>query len=272
MNYSKEQLEQLQQILLEILKYVDSVCKQNNLHYLLIGGTALGARRHNVFIPWDDDVDIGLPREDYEKLLTILKKKKDGYSIQDETTEKNYFCPFAKLRKDGTIFKEKISHGLYKNNGIYIDIFPIDTLSSCSSVDAKITLGKVKILNYVLRYRYCRELYCSGTKLRSLLNWIAYIPFVFLSRDYLIKKLKNNMVHQNKKAKRYAANLAGTNKIEKEIMTYDTFFPVKEYEFEGDMYPCPNQMDQYLRNLYGDFMVLPPLEKRKTHEPLELKF
>ena len=141
MDYSEERLKKLHLILLELLEYVDSICKQNNLQYLLIGGTALGARRHRGFIPWDDDIDIGLPREDYEKLLGILKSRNDGYSVQDETNEDNYFCPFAKLRKNGTIFCEKISQGLYKNNGIYIDIFPIDTMNDCSSMLARINLN-----------------------------------------------------------------------------------------------------------------------------------
>ena len=77
MHYSEEQWKQLHKVLLEILEYVDIICKQNNLQYLLIGGTALGARRHGGFIPWDDDVDIGVPRGDYERLLMILKTKKD---------------------------------------------------------------------------------------------------------------------------------------------------------------------------------------------------
>ena len=272
MHYSEEQWKQLHKVLLEILEYVDIICKQNNLQYLLIGGTALGARRHGGFIPWDDDVDIGVPRGDYERLLMILKTKKDGYKIQDETTEKKYFCPFAKLRKNGTVFKEKISIGLYEDNGIYIDIFPIDTLSEVSSLNTKIKLYKIKILNHALRFRYCRELYCSSEKASTFKHWILYIPFIFFSRDYLMKKLVNNMTSQNNREKHYAANLAGTNKLEKEIMEYDVFFPTKELEFEGKKYPCPNQIDQYLKKLYGNFIELPPMEKRRTHEPIELKF
>ena len=269
---STSMTKEIQEKELTMLLYFKEFCDKHNLRFYLCGGGLIGAIRHNGFIPWDDDVDIGVPRGDYERLLMILKTKKDGYKIQDETTEKKYFCPFAKLRKNGTVFKEKISIGLYEDNGIYIDIFPIDTLSEVSSLNTKIKLYKIKILNHALRFRYCRELYCSSEKVSTFKHWILYIPFIFFSRDYLMKKLVNNMTSQNNREKHYAANLAGTNKLEKEIMEYDVFFPTKELEFEGKKYPCPNQIDQYLKKLYGNFMELPPMEKRRTHEPIELKF
>ena len=272
MYYTDEKLRQLQNALVEILEYVKRVCEQNDLQYLLIGGTALGAKRHEGFVPWDDDIDIGLPRSDYEKLVTILRKQNNGYILQDEYNEPNYFCPFVKVRKEGTIFKEKISVGLYKNNGIYIDVFPIDTLSSRSSLKTIISMWNIKLLNHALRFRYCRSIYNRGAMLSKLKDWVLYIPFALIPRDCLLNMLKKNMTAQNKEEKKYAANFAGTNKIEKEIMDYSTFFPVREIMFEGHLYPCPRDIDVYLRNLYGDFMKLPPIEKRKTHEPLELKF
>ncbi|MCI8352318.1 MAG: LicD family protein [Clostridia bacterium] len=105
----KNYLEKLHSNLVEILDYVCKVCDENNLQYFIAYGTALGAYRHQGFIPWDDDVDIALPRNDYEKLLNLLKDSNyDKYSCQNETNEKNYFLVFSKIRKNGTIFIERI--------------------------------------------------------------------------------------------------------------------------------------------------------------------
>ena len=265
-----EKIEELHKTLLEMLEYIDDICEQNRLQYLLVGGSALGAKRHSGFIPWDDDIDIGLPRKDYDKLISLLKEREGKYSIQDEHNENKYFCPFVKLRKNGTVFKEKISIGLYENNGIYIDIFPIDTLEECYSLKTKICLLKIKLLNHALRFRYCRSAYRKSIVV-YIKNWIIYIPFFAYSRNTLLRKLRKSMVAQNEKEQKYAANLAGTNKLEKEIMEYGVFFPTKRLEFEGRFFPCPNDIDKYLTNLYGNYMELPPESERRTHEPLELK-
>lgn len=105
----KNYLNKLHLTLVEILDYVCKICDENNLQYFIAYGTALGAYRHQGFIPWDDDIDIALPRNDYEKLINILKKDNSGkYSCQNETNEKNYFLIFSKIRKNGTIFIERI--------------------------------------------------------------------------------------------------------------------------------------------------------------------
>ena len=271
MYYSQDKLEKLQKDLIGILDYVKDICEKNKLQYLLIGGTALGARRHEGFIPWDDDIDIGLPRDDYEKLLIILRKNEDNFVLQDENNEPNYFCPFAKVRKLGTVFKEKISLGLYKNNGIYIDIFPIDFLSSRSSFKTIFRICNIKLLNHALRFRYCKSSYYEASLIKIIIHWALYLPFIFISRKQILKLLKINMTSQNMNIKKYAANLAGTNKILNEIMDYRTMFPVEKIKFGENLYSCPRDIDQYLYNLYGDFMKLPPKEKRRTHEPLEIK-
>ena len=119
-------LGKLHETLLEILDYVVSVCEENGLQYVLVYGTALGAYRHKGFIPWDDDLDIALPRKDYEKLIEIMKKSEQKkYLIQNESNEKRYYLPFSKVRKAGTLFAESIAQGMYSNNGIFIDIFPL---------------------------------------------------------------------------------------------------------------------------------------------------
>ena len=128
MDYTEDRLEQLHKVLLELFDYVREVCEKNDLPYLLIAGTTLGARRHGGFIPWDDDLDIALLRSDYEKLLTLLRQEKNLlYTLQDERNEPRYFLPFAKLRKNGTIFRESVAPDLYENPGIFLETNIIGT-------------------------------------------------------------------------------------------------------------------------------------------------
>lgn len=104
------------------------------------------------------------------------------------------------------------------------------------------------------------ESYIVAVRRRVLLNIGFSIYHLSFFERLFDEKACNNMTSQNNREKHYAANLAGTNKLEKEIMEYDVFFPTKELEFEGKKYPCPNQIDQYLKKLYGNFMELPPME------------
>ena len=118
-------VEELQKIELEILKYIDKVCKENNLTYFLAYGTLIGAIRHKGFIPWDDDVDIQMPRDDYNKLCDILKEENGRYKLLDHKEGLGYIYPFAKVIDSNT---RLIETGLTEtvNMGVYIDIFPID--------------------------------------------------------------------------------------------------------------------------------------------------
>ena len=126
---TQEYLEKTHNLLKEILDFVCDLCDKNGFTYFLTSGTALGARRHKGFIPWDDDVDISMPRNDFEKLLQYMqehKKECEPYHLQYVHNEKNYFLLFAKVRKSGTLFREAIVDGLYEDNGFFIDIFPME--------------------------------------------------------------------------------------------------------------------------------------------------
>ena len=135
----KESLDKLHDTLIEILDYVVSVCEENDLTYFLVYGTALGAYRHKGFIPWDDDLDIAMPRQDYEKFIEIANKNKDAkYTLQNELNEKKYYLPFAKVRKNGTKFVEDIAQNMYENEGIFIDIFVLDYVDDINTLKYKV--------------------------------------------------------------------------------------------------------------------------------------
>ena len=126
----ENRLRDLQSILLKMLNDITKICDENGIQYFLDGGTMLGAVRHHGFIPWDDDVDIAMRREDYEKFLNVCKTKlnQELYFLQNEQTEKNYIHAFTKIRLNGTHIIEEFSKNVDIHNGIFIDVFPYDNV------------------------------------------------------------------------------------------------------------------------------------------------
>ena len=149
----EKDLKRLHDTLVEILDYIVAICEEHKLTYMLLYGTFLGAHRHGGFIPWDDDLDIAMPRDDYEKLIKILNKKKSElYELQYEKNEKKYYLQFVKIRKKGTTFIEEIAKGMYDNNGIFIDIIPLDFAKDKNSFTHKMRLLITTYLKHILRY------------------------------------------------------------------------------------------------------------------------
>lgn len=265
--------KKLHGVLIEILDYVVSICEKNDLQYCLVYGSALGAYRHHGFIPWDDDMDIAMPRNDYQKFLSIMEKQKNGkYSLQNEKNEENYFLSFSKVRKNGTIFIEGIAEGKYHNNGIYIDVFPLDFIKNYDN-QAKKNRKRINYIKHVLKIQGCPQLY---KKKEGIAKFIADCVFSFpawiMSNKKLLRILNNWMVTPtNLEQASYVAQYDESS--EAAVMKKDIYFPLGECEFEGKMYKVPGNIREYLRRQYGDdYMELPPVEKRATHNPIQLSF
>ena len=274
MEYSKEELNKLHETLVEMLDYVDDICKKHELEYFLNCGSVLGAVRHKGFIPWDDDIDIMLPRDSYDKFISIIKDSKmEKYSIQNEETEKNYYLLFSKLRKRGTTFLEMDSQGLYSDNGIYIDVFPLDFSDEIHSVSFKINELRIRLIQHGLKFRYSRIVFKrTRGKIGYIVSFIAAIPYMIISKKYLMNKANKLMRSRNNKKHNYIISYGGIYGIKKEAMPYDIYYPINYAEFEGKEYPVCNNLDAYLRNYYGNYKELPPEDKRHTHLPLKLEF
>lgn len=266
-------IEKLHVTLIEILDYVVSVCEKHNLQYCLVYGSALGAYRHKGFIPWDDDMDMAMPRDDYEKFLSIMKHQvNDKFSIQTEETEDNYFLPFAKVRKNGTIFIESIAEEKYKNNGIYIDVFPLDLVESPERIGYKLKRNLINYLKHVLKIKACPKLYKEkeGQFIFCLDCVISFLGWM-LSNKKILEILKNLMVSDiNFIDADYIAQYDSSTVA---VMRKSVYFPLKISEFEGKLYYVPGAIEDYLRQQYGDdYMEFPPINQRETHKPIQLKF
>lgn len=217
--------------MLEILKSVDSICQKHNIQYWLSSGTLLGAVRHGGFIPWDDDLDIEMMKKDYDKLIPILKKElPPQFILQDTNTEDLYPYLFVKVRDKNSIIKED-NIWKFKNNGVFIDIFPLE-----NSFD---------ILFKLSAYIYAPSFYLKfNNKIyslyRNLLSKFIYPLFRFIS-----KLNRSKTIHHTYGMRFYK------KRYKNEI------FPLKKIKFEDSFFFCPSNTDAYLKHLFGNYMNIP---------------
>ncbi len=254
---SNKQLKELHAVELDILKEFITVCEKLNLHYILISGSALGAVRHDGFIPWDDDVDVGLPRKDYEKFLKYGQKYLPKHLfLQTMYTDKNYRNPFAKIRNNNTTFIEESVKNVVMNQGIYIDIIPIDGQGNT----------KEEVHKNTHKYLKLEEIYnlkCKRIRTKGIRNKIRYCYYFLLSLRYPnIYKLEKTIhkfcsridIHDCKYSGNYVAVLETTNS--------NCYCKTVKHIFEDIEVNIPSDTDLYLKNVYGDYMKLPPKESR----------
>ena len=256
-------MTEVQEKLLDMLAWFDRFCRENSLRYYALGGTLLGALRHSGFIPWDDDIDLGLPRPDYEKLARLMEKK-DGerYILETEYSDDEKYCyPFAKLYDTQTTLAENVSTGLKR--GLYLDIFPIDGIGNGEQPDMQ-HFSRIKRLNQFYLARIA-----SVRRGRSFFGNAAAVvakavPKRIADNTELRKKISGLCRKYDYENSRWAGNLVG-NWWEKEIVPQRWFGDPKEYPFEGITILGVEYADEYLTAIYGDWRKLPPEEKRISH-------
>ena len=267
-------IEKLHEVLVEILDYVVSVCEENNLKYFLLYGSALGAYRHHACIPWDDDLDIGMPRDDYEKFIDIMKTQPSSiYCLQNDETESQYYLTFSKIRKKNTIFMEDIAEGMYQDNGIFIDVFPLDYVKDKNALGYRVKEFVITYLNHGIRYLAYPNAYKNKySKLRNILEGILCFPLTLFSKKKTINLIKKLCKGKCKpKEATYLAEYCDA--YQHASQPIDNYLPEKKLMFHGREYNVPGKIENYLSTCYGeDYMELPPVEKRVTHMPSEIKF
>lgn len=254
-------LREMQKVELEILKEFLNICQKYDLQYFLLGGTLLGAIRHKGFIPWDDDIDVGMPRPDYDKFLSIAQGElPEKLFLQTRETDCEYPMNFAKIRNTETTFIEKTAQFLNINHGVYIDIFPLDGYPK-SKVMQKLTNCIDAILKFKISKAFFSENYKESWKHRII--------------DALIKILRGNYKTATKQRDKFIRRYS-YDKCEivnnycgawgqKEIMPKDYFGKGIKGTFENLDVILPYKYDLYLTQLYGDYMTPPPKEKQIGH-------
>lgn len=263
MDLSKEQIHRLRQTELDILKSFIYVCGQLNLNYFVVQGTLLGAVRHKGFIPWDDDIDVGMLREDYE---IFLKKGQalmpEGYFIQTCATDPEYPHGFAKIRNSKTAFVETTCKNLKIDHGIFIDVFPFDYYPA--ERFSRMILNCRKLL---LRYRIRCCLYIPEDKKLSFANIVrnflkALSKIIYPSLNMAIRK--QSELYNYRKKSNWRVNY-GSPWGKRECVPAEWIEETSSMEFEGIKVNVPAHYKEYLTHVYGNYMELPPPEKRIPH-------
>ena len=238
-------LRRQQLVMLEMVKELDRICRKHNIPYFLYGGTLLGAIRHNGFIPWDDDLDVGLMRGEYLRLMKVLPNELPPHIVlQTNDTDKNYFYFFAKLRDTRSFLDEGAYDRCFKYRGIFIDIFPFDKV--------QLPLQRIRLQSYAYTlYRKGNGSESALRKIRALTCFNRHISFPIL---------------------RALSRLSGGKTLTYDFgipfhIVYDEkdIFPLSTHEFEGVQLSVPGNSHHMLQSQFGNYMSLPNLDNVEHH-------
>lgn len=249
--------EEIKKISLEIMKDIHRVCKENNIKYTLIGGSLIGAIRHKGIIPWDDDIDLAMKREEYEKFIRIYSKNHNNqYEILTNVKNKDYYYLFAKVIDKRTLVDEQTVLDI-KDLGVFVDIFPIDNISSKKM---KHTLRKIKWYTKALAYRITKK------RRNNIKEYIKKIVFRKDFQKYLNKIQEISLKENNKICENAGVLVCGTGK--KDIFPSEIFNEYIEVPFEDANFMIIKEYEIFLKHRFGDYMKLPPIEEQQSHHDM----
>ena len=259
-----EQLRRLHRAQLHIAAQVKRVCDDHGLEYFLIAGSLLGAVRHGGFIPWDDDMDLGMTRESYDRFLEVAPRELGpDHFVQTLDSDPGYGQVFTKVRLNGTALVETSSTETSAHNGIFVDIFPFDSVPEQAwkqRVHAVLTAALKRVL--LLNRGYA--LWLETTGLNALILRLAAPPARMLPRTGLARLLDRTIRMSNARTTRRMTTIGGSYGYAKESIDREWTSSLEEIAFEGTSFTCLNRSRDYLTQLYGDYMTPPPPEHRVT--------
>lgn len=256
-------MRQIQEKAFEILKEVDRVCRKHHIPYFLEAGSALGAARYEKIIPCDDDIDVAMLREDYDRFIDIAGKElKEGYLLQTLNKGSDYPYLYAQVIADHTCFVRETQKMLRMHHGIHIDIAPLDEVPA-EIEERKKQKGLVEKYKLLVRKKKIPEVYEGKNPIKCLIvNWDYYLLRI-VPLKYLEKKALGAFRRYQGKQTGWVGDLCTHYK--KDIsFPLQELFPLKQHLFEGELFPVPRNLDYYLGVMYDDYKMLSPREAGST--------
>ncbi len=254
-------LSEIKEIQLKILDEVASFCEKNDIKYSLSFGTLLGAVRHKGYIPWDDDIDIMMPRPDYDRFISTFQVSRNDLKVKSFLNDKNYPYPFAKVESVKSKLIEDID--ITYDIGVNIDVFPIDGVPKERKFNSFFKILKIK--KTILLLQIIKIDFRKRSFIKNLTLYFFKILFKMISTKLVISSI-NNQISKYKFFESEHVMLScfletkKHQKLEREI--YEKFVKI---EFETNKYKVIKYYDEYLKMQYGDYMCLPPVDQRQTH-------
>lgn len=237
-------LRRQQMRMLDILLHVDKVCKEHNIRYWLSSGTLLGAVRHGGFIPWDDDLDIEMMRDDYLRFLEVFKDD-DNYVMQTYDNDLHYVMPYAKVRDRYSIMEEHSGGMKYRYKGVFVDVFALEPTHKFLSHQSH------KILHHIRKYD-------EGRKSTPFVDRMVSIRKFLASCVFKVFRVLSNLFPGQELRHTYGTWCYRKSRFKKDL------FPLTTIKFEGYDFPAPHDSDAYLRKLYGDYTQIPEVKDIHT--------
>ena len=268
--YDDETLKHLQKVQLMMLKDFIKICEENDITYFVIGGSLLGAVRHNGFIPWDDDIDVIMFRSDFEKLNMVMSENpNEKYHLFNVLNEETYHYTFARFNLKNTVLEEWWAKQVDYTVNIFIDIFIIDKIPD-NKIKRFIQRGRCLILNQSVMYSLIK--FENESKIKEIIQrTIHYFLKIMPISPMTLKRrcVKAYTKYQNIECEQYC-DFPSVHFMP--IYEKKDFFPMKKVKFEDIYVNVPNDYDKILTRLYGNYMELPPEDKRFRPAPEKLDF
>lgn len=258
MNYLS--IKEIQSELLKVAKLFHAFCEENHIDYYLIGGSALGAIRHNGFIPWDDDIDVGMTRENYDRFLSEFPKKTEKYELKNFSNDEFAHYCLTRIYIDDVLIEYPKEFKKIADKRLYFDIFPLD---DCPDTLREIAAHsrKIKMMKNILNLKS----HLPQNVLKRIVSWLI-IHFIFPFRTSHYAKKMDRLLKKHHKSKHFfVCSMASQYPYYKQLFAFKVYGVPQKHVFEDTVMYVPQYYDIYLTQLFGDdYSAVPPIEKRRS--------